>query len=319
MSGDTREEHISRSDLVGEVRKIVENKPFAKWLKGNGYATTGEDTAGAAIASTWLSQLIRQRAVDLLFEQRHLKITPTIREQATEAMGTQVFPTPEIFSAFDGKYREELIDREARREAVVSDYADLSDEAGQKYFDAHKAQFACSTGKEVAHILVPTAAKAETLLGRLRSGGDFAELAQQNSTDPGSAPAGGALGCLTPNTFVPAFQQAADRAPVGTVVGPVKTQYGYHLILVTNAEPTYEKVRAQVRTALAREGQAAALAGLNRLMKTFRVHVDPRYGTWTLDDGRGETFLVVPPKPPAPSNQREGTTTTAAAAQNGTP
>jgi hypothetical protein len=50
------------------------------------------------------------------------------------------------------------------------------------------------------------------------------------------------------------------------------------------------------------------------------VHVDPRFGTWTPDDGQGQTFLVTPPKAPNPRNQREGTTTTTVPAlPNGTP
>jgi peptidyl-prolyl cis-trans isomerase C len=320
VSGDGHEDHITRSDLVDEVRKIVENKPFATWLNENGYAISGDETAGSAVASTWLSQLIRQKAVDALFVSRDLEVTPTIREQATEAMGTQVFPSPDIFAAFDQAYREELIDREARREAVVSSFADISDTAGREYFDEHKAEFACASGKNVAHILVPSAAKARELLGELRGGGDFGKLAQENSTDSGSAPGGGALGCLTPGGFVAPFQQAADQAPFDTPVGPVQTQYGYHLILVTHARPTYESVRAQVQQALARQGQAAALEGMNKMMKAFRVHVDPRFGTWTVDDGQGQTFLVTPPDPPNPSTQREGTTTTTAPAlPNGTP
>ena len=70
VSGDGHEDHITRSDLVDEVRKIVENKPFATWLNENGYAISGDETAGSAVASTWLSQLIRQKAVDALFVSR---------------------------------------------------------------------------------------------------------------------------------------------------------------------------------------------------------------------------------------------------------
>jgi hypothetical protein len=320
LSGDSQEDHVTRSDLISEVRKLVENKPFAAWLKENGYEITGDDTAGSVIASTWLSQLIRQKAVDALFVSRDLEVTPTIREQATEAMGTQVFPSPEIFAAFDREYREELIDREARRQAVVSSFADITDAAGRKYFDEHKAEFACASGKDVAHILVSSEAAAQEILDELRNGGDFGRLAQQNSTDTGSAATGGALGCLAPGTFVAPFQQAADRAPFDTPVGPVQTEYGYHLVLVTHANPTYESVRAQVQQALAQEGQAAAVAGMNKMMKAFRVHVDPRFGSWTADDGEGQTFLVTPPKAPNPSTQREGTTTTTVPAlPNGTP
>jgi parvulin-like peptidyl-prolyl isomerase len=225
-------------------------------------------------------------------------------------MGTQVFPTPEIFAAFDREYREDLIDREARRQAVVASFADVSDDAGREYFEEHKAEFACPSGKDVAHILVPTAADAQDILTELRAGGDFGEIAQERSSDSGSAVAGGTLGCLTPRTFVAEFQEAANDAPFDTPIGPVQTEFGYHLILVTRANPTYESVRAQVQQALAQQGQQAAQDGMNEMMEAFRVHVDPRFGTWTDDDGQGQTFLVTPPDFENPSTQREGTTTT---------
>jgi parvulin-like peptidyl-prolyl isomerase len=310
QSGDGQEAHITRADLIDEVQKIVDNEPFHTWLKENGYEVSSDDAVGSAIASTWLSQLIRQRAVDVLFESRNLEVTPAIREQATEAMGGAVFPTPEIFAAFDREYREELIDREARRQAVVASFADLSDEAGREYFENHKAEFACVSGKDVAHILVPTRAEAQAILDQLENGGDFAQLAKEHSTDTGSAAAGGALGCLAPDLFVAPFQQAAELASNNSPVGPVKTQFGYHVIQVTPAVVSYETARSQVQQALAQEGQAAALEGINKLMKTFRVHVDPRFGEWTQDNGEGQTFLVTPPNPPKPNTQREGTTTT---------
>src|SRR5262249_31862037 len=219
LSGTDHEDHITRADLLSEVRKIVNNKPFADFLKQQGFPLNGDLTAGSRVASVWLSQLIQQKAIDALFVERHLKVTPTVREQATQQMA-RLFPAPGIFPAFDGKYREELIEREARREAVFNSYLDTSDASGRRYFDAHKAQFACASVKDVAHILVATQSKAEELLGRLRTGASFAQLAQQNSTDTGSAAAGGSLGCLAPNTFVAPFQNAADAAPFDTPVGP---------------------------------------------------------------------------------------------------
>src|SRR5204863_2015135 len=131
------------------------------------------------------------------------------------------------------------------------------------FFDAHQAQFGCATGKDVAHILVKTPALAQGLLDQLHNGASFAKLAKANSTDTGSAKLGGALGCLTPNTFAPPFQKAADSATVGTPVGPVHSQFGYHVILVTPADkPTYGAVKPQVQQALARQAQTEALADL---------------------------------------------------------
>lgn len=75
--------------------------------------------------------------------------------------------------------------------------------------------------------------EAEQTKARLEDGASFAELARELSDDPGSAQNGGDLGWFGRGRMVEPFEQAAFDAPVGRVVGPVATQYGYHLIEVT--------------------------------------------------------------------------------------
>ena len=90
-------------------------------------------------------------------------------------------------------------------------------------------------GKTVAasHILVKDEAACNALKAELVAGkADFAALAKAHSTCP-SASKGGALGTFGPNQMVPAFDKVCWSAPVGEVQGPVQTQFGYHLILVT--------------------------------------------------------------------------------------
>lgn len=75
--------------------------------------------------------------------------------------------------------------------------------------------------------------KAEQALERINGGADFGELAREVSEDPGSAAQGGELGWFGEGRMVEQFEEAALSAPVGRVVGPVETSYGYHLIQVT--------------------------------------------------------------------------------------
>ncbi len=76
--------------------------------------------------------------------------------------------------------------------------------------------------------------KIEDIQRRLRQGEDFAALAGELSEDPGSGAQGGDLGWFGPGRMVEPFQRAAFAAPVGRVVGPVETEFGYHLIEVTD-------------------------------------------------------------------------------------
>ncbi|MEJ5335800.1 MAG: peptidylprolyl isomerase [Thermus sp.] len=87
------------------------------------------------------------------------------------------------------------------------------------------------------HILVPTLEEAKDLLNRLERGASFAELAQAHSQDPGSAPQGGALGCEARGAYVPPFDQALWALRPGEVSAPVRTEFGYHLILLERLLP----------------------------------------------------------------------------------
>jgi len=83
------------------------------------------------------------------------------------------------------------------------------------------------------HILVATEADCTDLKQQIVDGTDFAELAKAHSTCPSGAQ-GGALGTFGPGQMVKEFDEVVFSAPVGEVQGPVKTQFGYHLVEVTH-------------------------------------------------------------------------------------
>jgi len=85
------------------------------------------------------------------------------------------------------------------------------------------------------HILVPTENECNALKEQLDEGADFAVLAQNHSQCP-SGKSGGDLGSFGPGMMVKEFDEVVFSAPVGTVQGPVKTQFGYHLLEVTSRE-----------------------------------------------------------------------------------
>ncbi len=83
-----------------------------------------------------------------------------------------------------------------------------------------------------SHILVKDESAAKRLLSELGSGADFSALAKKHSMCPSGA-SGGDLGFFGKGQMVREFEDAAFSAPVGVAVGPVRTQFGYHIILVT--------------------------------------------------------------------------------------
>jgi peptidyl-prolyl cis-trans isomerase C len=82
------------------------------------------------------------------------------------------------------------------------------------------------------HILVADRDQCEALKTRIEAGEDFADLARQYSTCPSSR-RGGDLGEFGPGQMVPEFDRVVFSAPIGEVQGPVQTQFGYHLLEVT--------------------------------------------------------------------------------------
>ena len=116
-------------------------------------------------------------------------------------------------------------------QAIANDA--VSDDAVQAAYDAEYAT--AELGKEfnASHILVETEEEAQALIEELNGGADFAELAKTKSTGP-SGPNGGELGWFGPGMMVKEFDEVVFSAPINTVQGPVKTQFGYHLLEVTS-------------------------------------------------------------------------------------
>jgi peptidyl-prolyl cis-trans isomerase C len=85
------------------------------------------------------------------------------------------------------------------------------------------------------HILVDSEEICLELKREIEEGADFGDVAKENSSCPSSAQ-GGDLGEFGPGMMVPEFDKVVFSAPVNTVQGPVKTQFGYHLLEVTSRE-----------------------------------------------------------------------------------
>ncbi|MFQ5948185.1 MAG: peptidylprolyl isomerase, partial [Acidimicrobiia bacterium] len=130
------------------------------------------------------------------------------------------------------------------------------------------------------HILVATQEEAGQVAGRLGDGEDFAAVAAEVSLD--SAP-DGELGCNQASLFVPSFAEAAVAAPLGEIVGPVPTQFGWHLLIVDERRtPTFEELQADPRAFLSdRLVEALWVEWLNATLAAADVEIVPRYGTWT--------------------------------------
>jgi len=174
-------------------------------------------------------------------------------------------------AAVQAYYKAHLADYMSR-ESVRLQYAELRLEAlaaQQEVSDADlhaayekdKSRLEVPEKRHARHILITgkddatALALAQQVLAQVKSGKDFGELAKQYSQDPGSAQNGGDLGWAERSTFVKPFADALYAMKAGEIAGPVKTQYGYHIIRLDEIQPgkakSFEEARpeleAQVR------------------------------------------------------------------------
>lgn len=202
-----------------------------------------------------------------------------------------VIPAAEFVDEFEvteEEAREEYdknIDQYQREAKIKVEYIDLSvqklaaesepteDELRQT-FERLKGRFKTPEVRKASHILISVdagsddSAKAERLnhaqsiFNQAESGADFAELAKEHSDDPGSANNGGDLGIVTPGQMVQPFEDAVFSMQRGDIAGPVETQFGYHIIKLTELteerQQTYDEAQEVVEEE-ARKASAEAL------------------------------------------------------------
>ena len=135
----------------------------------------------------------------------------------------------------------------------------VTEEAIQVAYDTRYKAAAPSVEYRASHILVDNEEKAKALLANIQGGAVFAEVAKTNSTD-GSAASGGDLGWFGLGAMVKPFEDAVIASGLGEVAGPIKTDFGWHLILVTETRNAAAPALADVHDEIGAELQKAAIA-----------------------------------------------------------
>lgn len=134
----------------------------------------------------------------------------------------------------------------------------LTDAAARKFYSNNRQKYS-SDRVEIQHILLSDEKTASELLKAAKApGADFQALAEKNSKDPSAKNNRGDIGSIGRDApYVDAFKDAAFNGAVGSVVGPIKSQFGYHLIKIIKKDPGkvlgFAEVEPRVRADLQRE------------------------------------------------------------------
>jgi hypothetical protein len=315
---------LSESEFMDQLASIADNQAYLDSRAAQGNPLTVQGTNDATYSTSFTAQVLNERVSFVLAEQeveaRGLEVTEADRRNAEILLSLNLSPNPqqsdgstpdpqglEVLDAFSDGYRTALVDGVAnvlvlRRDILEGASTDEGLRALYESRQDNQEDQAC-----VSHILIragtgqtaPTAeqlaaarTRVDALADQLRGTADFATLARAESEDPGSATAGGDLGCAPRGTYPDTFDEAVWSQPVGVVSAPVQTDFGWHLILVTKrGQLTFEDLRDQLASAVEQNSDALLADWLqSAAIAADDVTVNPRFGRWALEQGQ-----VVPP------------------------
>jgi hypothetical protein len=292
-------EFQSQIEAFAEVYSTSGGASELKSPDGNSWATS--------YTAAFLNDQLNLQLAQVGVADRGLTVTDADRANArtlleenfTNGSGTSVF------NSLPASYQQTLIDGVAAQTvlgaAVVAEAQ--TDEGLRKLYEATKDQdqedLVCAS-----HILVlagsgsgnavPTDAQYATALtsikdiqSQIKGTSNFAEIAAAKSQDPGSATSGGALPCSPKGSYVTEFDNAAWAQPVGVVGEPVKTNFGYHLVLVTaRGKLTFEQLKDSLKQSVVDNADAIVGAELVRIAATASISVNGRYGQFEATSGK---------------------------------
>jgi peptidyl-prolyl cis-trans isomerase C len=217
---------------AGDIAATVNGMPISKYSVDQ---LVGQRTAmGQPDSPETRKAIINQLAMQMLVSQAAIK--------------KNLDKTPEVEDQIN------LTRQSILANAFVQDYAKnnpVSDDELKAEYDKVKAQMSGNEYK-ARHILVDKESVAKDIIAKLKKNPkQFDSLAKQYSKDPGSRNEGGELGWFDPHGMVPEFGDAVAKLQKGKfTLEPVKTQFGYHVILLedirTHVPPTFDQVKSQL-------------------------------------------------------------------------
>lgn len=216
----------AKNETVATVdgNKITKQNLYDALVKENGPAT--------------VDALIADKIVELESKKANIKVTDEEIQKELDTLYAQYGGEDALKEQLQASgtsidaIKEDIVNYLETRK-LIEPTIKITDEEINAYFEQNKDTFAQQEQVEASHILVKDKATAEEVLKKLKNGGDFAKLAKEYSTDTGTANKGGSLGYFGRGQMVKEFEDVAFKLKVNEISGPVKTEYGYHIIKVT--------------------------------------------------------------------------------------
>ncbi len=273
---------------------------YRRILSASGYSTEGYEQQQRIAGAT---QQLRSGLVDSSFinesEVDHI-LKLNLQQRDADYLIIESKPLEADIQISDDEISEEYqsnpdaYQQEAR---IKVDYLELNVEDMQKdvepaeeelvqAYENAKGRYTQPETRQASHILLSVAksaseekragilAKAQSVFEQAKGGADFAVLAEEHSEDPGSSKKGGDLGIVAKGQMVASFEEAVFSMAADEIRGPIETQFGYHIIKLTELreerQKAFDEVIDQVRTA---EQKRLADEQFVEIAETFRILV----------------------------------------------
>lgn len=166
--------------------------------------------------------------------------------------------------------------RDAYFEQAVK--SQVGEGAAKTYYDDQVKGIKPEEEVQARHILVETEDKAKELADKIKGGADFAQLAKENSKDPGSKDEGGMLGFFSRGQMVPQFEEAAFKLKAGEISAPVKSKFGWHIIKLEarrdKKPPSFDEVKDRLVNAMIQSKAKAVATELHEKAKIEYVDAE---------------------------------------------
>ncbi len=240
---------ITADQYRADVRRVLQSEELQRALFAAEFLTATE--IGRRIALEDEQREVRYAIFPTAKYRASLRLTDAELE-AWYQKNSQRFLTPESVRL---QFAESSVADVAGQVVVAeSDLLDLYAKNKDRYVEPER--------RRARHILLATEKEANDVLAQLKGGGDFAALATPLSKDTGSASSGGDLGFSEKSAFVGPFAEAVFAMKEGELRGPVKTEFGFHVVRLEAIQAGRNKAFAEVRADLEDEYRRSRIADL---------------------------------------------------------
>lgn len=244
ITEDELEKYVDYRKKEAELSGYIAPEMWGQVIEGS------EFTYEQQLKQSSLQDLINQRVLLQKADEEEIEVTNKELDKELEEFRNTEEKEKNFNDYLDQlgiseEYFEEMYKQGMTINKLMDKLVKIDEKSVKEEYEANKESY---DKIKASHILVETKEEAEEVKNKIKEGEDFAELAKEYSTDPSAEQNAGDLGFFGKDAnLVPEFKDAAFELKKGEVSGPVKSEYGYHIIKVTDEKKGLEANEEEIK------------------------------------------------------------------------